>query len=162
MDVKIRKAKNQDRPDIWTILKPIFRAGETYAIDPDITEEDAVAYWCDGTHTAFVAEQDGRVLGTYYICKNKGGNGAHICNCGFVTHVDAQGKGVARAMLEHSLTTAQKLGFLAMQFNFVLASNTRAVAIWEKYGFKIIGRIPQAFKHPKDGYVEALLMHKMV
>jgi len=143
-------------------LKPIFRAGETYAVDPDISESKALAFWCDGTHSAYVAEMDGRVLGTYYICPNQGGNGRHICNCGFATHMDAGGKGIARAMLEHSLKTASEMGFLAMQFNFVLANNTRAVAIWQRYGFDIIGRIPKAFNHPKDGFVDALVMHKTV
>jgi ribosomal protein S18 acetylase RimI-like enzyme len=99
-------------------------------------------------------------LGTYYICSNQGGNGRHICNCGFATHVDAQGKGIARTMLEHSLDVAPEMGFRAMQFNFVLANNTRAVAIWEKYGFDIIGRIPHAFDHPATGFVDALIMHK--
>ncbi|MBL4750210.1 MAG: GNAT family N-acetyltransferase [Amylibacter sp.] len=156
----IRKAEKQDRAAIWTILKPIFRAGETYAVDPDISENDALAFWCDGSHSAFVAEIDGCVLGTYYICPNQGGNGGHICNCGFATHADARGKGVARAMLEHSLKTAPEMGFQAMQFNFVLANNTRAVAIWQRYGFDIIGRIPKAFNHPEDGLVDALVMHK--
>jgi len=162
MDIIIRKATKQDGPNIWAILKPIFRAGETYAVDPDISQAAALAFWCDGTHTAFVAEQSGLILGTYYICPNQGGNGAHICNCGFATDEQAQGKGIARAMLEHSLDIAPKLGFQAMQFNFVLANNSRAVAIWQKYGFKIVGRIPQAFNHPKNGYVDALVMYKMM
>lgn len=162
METIIRKAEKQDRAAIWAILKPIFRAGDTYAVDPDISETEALAFWCDGNHTAFVAEQAGRILGTYYICPNQGGNGAHICNCGFATHTHAQGKGIARTMLEHSLTVAPDMGFQAMQFNFVLASNIRAVAIWQKYGFTIIGRIPDAFNHPKDGFVDALVMHKKV
>ncbi|MFK5998014.1 MAG: N-acetyltransferase [Rhodobacterales bacterium] len=158
----IRKAEKQDHPAIWAILKPIFRAGETYALDPDISQSDALAFWCGGTHTSFVAEQSGRIIGSYYICPNQGGNGGHICNCGFATHEQAQGKGSARAMLEHSLSIAPKMGFSAMQFNFVLGNNNRAVSIWQKYGFKIIGRIPQAFNHPKDGYVDALVMYKSV
>lgn len=160
MGTIIRKAEKKDRAAIWATLKPIFRAGETYAVDADISEMDALAFWCDGNHVAFVAEQAGRILGTYYICPNKGGNGGHICNCGFATHDAAQGKGIARAMLEHSLSAAIDMGFLAMQFNFVLASNVRAVKIWEKYGFVVIGQIPDAFNHPKDGYVDALVMHK--
>jgi ribosomal protein S18 acetylase RimI-like enzyme len=160
LTINIRKTTLKDRPAIWAILKPIFRAGETYAIDPDITEADALKYWTKGTHTSYIAEQDGQVYGTYFMCPNQAGNGAHICNCGFATHIKSQGKGIARAMLEHSLETAPQVGFRAMQFNFVLASNARAVAIWEKYGFDIIGRIPSAFKHPKNGFVDALVMHK--
>ena len=121
-----------------------------------------MAFWCDGNHLAFVAEHEEQVFGTYYICPNQAGNAAHICNCGFATHADAGGKGIARAMLEHSISHAPRMGFRAMQFNFVLANNSRAVAIWERYGFEIIGRIPEAFDHPKDGFVDALVMHKPV
>ena len=160
MDTIIRKSEKKDRAAIWAILKPIFRTGETYAVDADISKVDALVFWCDGNHVAFVAELAGRILGTYYICPNQGGNGGHICNCGFATHDAAQGKGIARAMLEHSLSAATDMGFRAMQFNFVLASNTRAVKIWERYGFVVIGQIPDAFNHPKDGYVDALVMHK--
>lgn len=160
MTINIRKTTQKDRPAIWAILEPIFRAGETYAVDPDISEADALNYWTKGTHTSFVAEQGGQVYGTYFMCPIQGGNGAHICNCGYATHIKAQGKGIARAMLEHSLENAPQMGFRAMQFNFVLASNIRAVAIWEKHGFDIIGRIPAAFNHPKNGFVDALVMHK--
>ncbi len=156
----IRKAKHIDRPAIWAILHPIFRAGETYAVDPNISETDALSYWTGGSHSAFVVEDDGQIFGTYFICPNQSGNGAHICNCGFATHVDAQGKGIARTMIEHSLVTAKNTGFHAMQFNFVLASNTRAVATWERYGFDTVGRIPEAYNHPQDGYVDALIMYK--
>lgn len=156
----IRKAEAKDQARIWAILKPIFRAGETYAVETDISEADGLAYWTAGSYTSFVAKQDGKILGTYFVCPNQGGHGAHICNCGFATHKDAEGKGIARAMLEHSLETAPQMGFRAMQFNFVLASNLRAVAIWKKYGFEVIGQIPEAFDHPEDGFVDALIMHK--
>ncbi|KAB7614647.1 GNAT family N-acetyltransferase [Amylibacter sp. SFDW26] len=156
----IRRANTQDRPEIWAILKPVFRSGETYAVNPDISEKDALSYWIDGSHTAFVVEYEKQILGTYYICPNQSGHGAHICNCGFITHPDAQGKGIARAMIEHSLKAAPEMGFRGMQFNFVLASNERAIATWQKYGFDIIGHIPEAFNHPKIGYVDALVMYK--
>lgn len=162
MDVKIRPFTKADHPHLWAILKPIFRAGETYAINPLVSKRQAVKYWTKGTHTAFVAHIGNDILGTYYICPNQGGNGAHICNCGYATHTDAQGKGIARVMLEHSFSTARDMGFHAMQFNFVLRSNNRAIAIWEKNGFDVIGRIPKAFNHPSDGYVDALIMHKIL
>jgi len=154
----IRPATSSDGPAIWAILKPIFRAGETYTIDPDISQADALAYW--SAHQVFVADADGEVLGTYYIRPNQQGGGAHVCNCGYATAPKAQGKGIARAMLTHSLTAAKKSGFEAMQFNFVLANNTRAVDTWERAGFAQIGRIPKAFKSPNSSYVDALILHK--
>ncbi len=156
--VHIRPAQPDDRAVIWSMLEPVFRAGETYAIDPDISEEDAVAYWL--SEHAFVAEIGDEIFGTYYIRRNQKGGGSHVCNCGFVTSLVAQGRGIARAMLDHSVQTAPRLGFEAMQFNFVLANNQRAVDIWARAGFEIVGRIPQAFRHPKDGYVDALVMWK--
>lgn len=155
---KIRPATTADGPAIWAILEPIFRAGETYTIDPDISPEDALAYWT--AHQTFVAEVDGVVLGTYYLRSNQQGGGAHICNCGYATAPAAQGKGIARAMLTHSLTAARKSGFEAMQFNFVLANNTRAVDTWKRAGFGEIGRIPKAFKSPDSSLVDALILYR--
>lgn len=156
----LRAATCGDRRAIWAVLEPIFRAGDTYTIDADITRADALAFWVGGNHTAFVAEAGGKVVGTYYICANQNGGGAHVCNCGFATLPDARGMGVARRMLDHALKTARAKGFLAMQFNFVVATNTSAIRIWKEYGFAEIGRLPGAFRHPHDGFVDALVMYK--
>ena len=142
------------------MLEPVFRAGDTYAIDPAITRDAALAFWCGGTHSAFVAEKDGAALGSYYICPNQQGGGRHVANCGFVTAQGATGQGVARAMLADALDRAQASGFRAMQFNFVVSTNTRAVALWQANGFDIVGRLPAAFKHPKAGYVDAYVMYR--
>lgn len=137
------------------MLEPVFRAGDTYAIDPDISREDALAYWC----AAHPYITDG---GTYYIRPNQQGGGDHVCNAGFVTAASAVGKGVARKMLAHALSEAKALGFEAMQFNFVLANNMRAIDIWRRAGFNEIGRIPRAFRHPTAGMVDALILHKFL
>lgn len=139
------------------MLEPVFRAGDTYAIDPAISREDALAYWT--AHHTYVAEDDGTPLGTFYIRPNQQGGGAHVCNCGYITARGAQGKGVARSMLAHSLDEAKRLGFEAMQYNFVLSSNTRAIDTWVRAGFAEIGRIPRAFRLPGGGYSDALILH---
>lgn len=160
-DLKIRAAISADHPQIWTILKPIFRAGTTYAVEPDISEEAALAYWAAPLNHVFVATEGGDgILGTYYIKPNGRGLADHICNCGYAVSTQAQGKGVARAMLSHSLTTSKDLGFAAMQYNFVLESNARAITTWERAGFQTIGRIPKAYRHPKEGMVDARIMLK--
>lgn len=158
--MRIRRALPADHDAIWSILEPVFRAGDAYTINPDISREDALAYWLGPTHTTFGVEQNGEVLGTYYMRPNQGGGGGHVCNCGYVTAPAAQGKGVARAMLAHSLEEAPRQGFRAMQYNFVVATNTRAIATWERAGFDAVGRLPGAFNHPTEGYVDALVMYK--
>ncbi len=143
------------------MLAPVFRAGETYAVDPAIARADALALWWGGAHSAFMATDDaGTALGSCYLGPNQGGSGAHVANCGFVTAPAAQGRGVARAMLAHMLDTARARGFRAMQFNFVVATNTRAIALWQRAGFDTVGRLPGAFCHPKRGYVDALVMYR--
>ena len=156
----IRPARVDDRDRIWSILEPVLRAGETYTLLRDISREDALAYWHGGDHEVFVAEDAGRILGTYFLHPNQPGGGAHVANCGYMTSQDSQGKGVARAMLEHSLARARARGFLAMQFNFVVSTNVRAVKTWQAYGFEVVGRLPSAFKHPEQGLVDALVMYK--
>ena len=159
-DLKIRPAAPGDGAALAGLILPVFRAGETYTIDRAIPEEDAVAYWTAPDKTVFVAEDAGQVLGSYYIRPNQQGGGAHVCNCGFVTGAQAQGRGVARAMLDHALQQARVQGYRAMQFNFVVATNTRAIAIWQSAGFKVVGRLPGAFNHPNEGYVDALVMYR--
>ena len=158
----IRPALPEDHAAVWAMLEPVFRAGETYCIPRDISREDALAIWFETGHLVFIAEDEaeGPPLGTYYLCPNQKGGGAHVSNCGFVTAPDANGRGVARRMLEHALRRARAQGYRAMQFNFVVSTNIRAIAIWESYDFRVAGRLPGAFHHPELGYVDALVMYK--
>ena len=157
-DILIRPATAADHPAIWTILEPVYRAGETYCIPPDISRDAALADWFAAPFTAFVAELDGRVLGTSHVGRNRPGPAAHVANASFATHPDARGKGIARRLVTHAKDWARDQGFRAMQFNFVVATNSDAVHSWQKAGFDIVGRLPGAFLHPRLGYVDALVM----
>lgn len=158
--MQIRPADSSDAAAIWRIVGPTIRAGETYALDRDSSEADALAYWLGSDRSTFVAEDDGEIVGTYYLRANQAGGGKHICNCGYMTAGAATGRGVARAMCLHSIEHARRLGYRGMQFNFVISSNTRAVGLWQSLGFEIVGRLPQAFDHPSLGYVDALVMFR--
>jgi ribosomal protein S18 acetylase RimI-like enzyme len=154
----IRTAEARDDDAIWAILEPTFRAGETYPIPRDVSRAEALAYWRTPGHEVFVAEKGGAIVGTYYLRANNKGGGAHVANCGYIVAPGATGRGVARAMCEHSLARAREHGFTAIQFNFVISSNTRAVMLWQRCGFEICGMLPGAFAHPKYGMVDALVM----
>jgi L-amino acid N-acyltransferase YncA len=154
----IRPARPEDAVAIWSVIRPIIRAGDTYALDPQMSEADARAYWLGSDKETFVAEEDGLTLGTYYMRPNQAGGGAHVCNCGYMTSTAATGRGIARLMCQHSLDHARARGYRAMQFNFVVSTNQRAVRLWESLGFTIVGRLPLAFRHPTLGYVDALVM----
>lgn len=156
----IRPASNDDRSAIWRIIGPTIRAGETYTLDRDLSENDALDYWMAPDRETFVAEENGLILGTYSIRANRAGGGQHVCNCGYMTDAAASGRGVARQMHEHSLAHARARGFRAMQFNFVVSSNGRAVRLWQSLGFEIVGRLPEAFLHPSLGYVDAFVMFR--
>ena len=156
--MQIRCATSNDRPAIWAILEPVIRAGETYALDRDMSRDAALAYWF--ADEAFVAEDEGAVVGTYYLRRNQAGGGGHVCNCGYMVSAAASGRGVARAMCAHSLEHARSLGYRAMQFNFVVSTNERAVRLWQAMGFAIVGRLPAGFDHPHLGFVDALIMFR--
>jgi ribosomal protein S18 acetylase RimI-like enzyme len=161
MDVMcIRSATRRDDDAIWQIVEPVLRAGETYTLPAEMSREDALAYWFSPRHDVFVAEKDGLVLGTYYLRANQKGGGAHVANCGYMTAQHATGRGVARAMCVHSLDVAHQRGFRAMQFNFVVSTNERAVRLWASLGFETVGRLSGAFLHPELGYVDALVMYR--
>ncbi len=155
----IRETEPSDALAIWTMLEPVFRAGDTYAVDPGIGRDAALAYWMAPAHRAFLAE-DGDPLGTCYLRANQGGGGAHVANAAFVTAPAARGRGVAGAMLGHVMGGAGAAGFEAMQFNFVLASNAGAVRLWERAGFDVVGRVPRAFRLPSGDYTDALVMYR--
>ena len=144
----IRPAVSGDANAIWAIMEPIIRAGETYTLPRDMDERSALAYWLSAQHEVFVAEDDGNIVGTYFLQANQQGGGGHVANCGYMTAVTATGRGVARAMCAHSLDRARERGFRAMQFNFVVSTNDRAVRLWQSFEFEIVGRLPKAFLHP--------------
>jgi ribosomal protein S18 acetylase RimI-like enzyme len=154
----IRTACPEDTSVIWSIIEPVIRAGETYTLDQNMSEKDALAYWLGPDKETFVAEEDGVILGTYYMRPNQAGGGRHICNCGYMTAASAMGRGVAKRMCEHSLVHARSRVYKGMQFNFVVSTNERAVRLWQFLGFEIVGRLPLAFNHPTHGYIDALVM----
>jgi len=159
--ITIRPATEEDAAAIWRILEPMIRAGETYPLPRDMQREEALAYWSSPRHEVFVAADAGaEIVGTYFLRANQEGGGAHVANCGYVTAPWASGRGVARAMCAHSLDRARARGFRAMQFNFVVSTNERAVRLWQSFGFQIVGRLPGVFQHPTRGFVDALVMHR--
>jgi ribosomal protein S18 acetylase RimI-like enzyme len=158
--MQIRAASEKDVDSIWAILEPTIRAGETYTLPTEMSRQEALAYWMSHEHEVFVAEEHGHLLGTYFLQANQRGGGSHVANCGYITAVGASGRGVGRAMCGHSLDHARARGFKAMQFNFVVTSNDRAVRLWQSFEFEIVGRLPGAFRHPTLGFVDALVMYR--
>ena len=161
MDYTIRKFQEDDWNRVWQIIEPVFRAGETYAYSPEITEEGAHKVWIELPQETYVTvDEDGRIVGTYYIKPNQPGLGAHVCNCGYIVAEKSRGKGVASALCAHSQDMARTLGFKAMQYNLVVSTNTGAIRLWKKFGFQLIGLLPKAFNSKKQGYVDACVMYK--
>jgi L-amino acid N-acyltransferase YncA len=160
--IAARIATPSDANAIWAILEPMIRAGETYTLPRDMTRDAALAWWFAPAHEVFVAEENGELVGTYFLRANQQGGGAHVANCGYVTAPMASGRGVARAMCAHSLERARTRGFRAMQYNFVVSTNERAVRLWQSFGFETVGRLPAAFEHPTAGFVDALVMHRVL
>jgi L-amino acid N-acyltransferase YncA len=158
--LRIRSAADSDRDAIWNIFHEVVTVGDTYALDPGMSREEALAYWFGaGTHT-YIAENDRRVVGTYILRANQAGPGSHVANAAYMVARDARGLGAGRKMAEHSLSEARRLGFRAMQFNFVVATNTSAIHLWQELGFKIVGTLPGAFRHPKARYVDVYVMFR--
>jgi len=160
--MRIRAATGADADALWSILEPIVRAGETFALPRDMSREDALAWWQAPGHEVFVAELDGSILGTYFIHPNQLGPGSHVSNCGYATAPPAAGRGIARAMCAHSLEHARARGYRSMQFNIVVSTNAPAVHLWTSMGFRTLCRVPGAFQHPEEGFVDTLVMFRDV
>ncbi|RME86097.1 MAG: GNAT family N-acetyltransferase [Caldilineae bacterium] len=158
--MNIREATDADFDAIWPIFKSIVSQGDTYAYDPETDRAQAYELWMKKPLRTYVAEHNGRIVGTYYIKPNQPALGAHVCNCGYMVSEEARGQGIATAMCLHSQEEARRLGFRAMQFNLVVATNEGAVRLWQKLGFEIVGRLPKAFRHAHLGFVDAYVMYK--
>ncbi len=158
----IRAARHDDRAAIAAIIMPVIRKGATYALDRTMSEAEALSYWMDPDKETFVAEIEGSIVGTYYLRPNQAGGGRHVCNCGYMTAPAASGQGIARSMCAHSIEMAQARDYKAMQFNFVVSTNERAVRLWQHMGFAIVGRLPFSFRHPTLGLVDALVMFRAI
>lgn len=161
--ITIRRFEQADWPAVWQIIKPVFRAGETYSFPPDISEEEAHDLWVIVPAATYVAiDGDNTILGTYFLKPNQPGHGAHICNCGYIVAEQARGLGIASRMCDHSQQEALARGYLAMQFNLVVSTNEGAIRLWKRKGFSTIGTIPNAFRHPQQGFVDAYIMFKQL
>ena len=159
----IRRFQPDDWVHLWPLLQATFAAGDTYSFAPDSSEEEIRKTWIDAPLATYVAcAEDGKIIGTYFLRANRPGLGSHVCNCGYVVAADARGKGIASSMCEHSQAEAVRLGFRAMQFNFVVSTNEGAVRLWKKLGYHIAGTLPDAFNHKQRGYVDAYVMFKQL
>ena len=156
----IREALDVDFDQIWEIFYQIVSAGETYAIPRNTSKKEANQIWMKHPQKTYVCVENKKVLGTYYLKQNHSGGGGHVCNCGYMVAMEAEGNGMGTMMCVHSQQIAKELGYKAMQFNLVVVSNKQAVSLWTKLGFDTVGKIPKAFDHPKIGYVDALVMYK--
>jgi GNAT superfamily N-acetyltransferase len=156
----IRPAQPDEWPQIWRMLEPAIREGETLALPRDGDEAVGRAYWSSPEKTNFLAVEGDEALGSSYIRANQQGGGAHVANCGYLTAPAARGRGVARALCAHSIEWCREAGFEAIQFNFVVSTNEPAVHLWHSFAFDVLARLPKAFLHPRLGHVDALVMWK--
>lgn len=158
--MNLRPATRSDEDAIWEIFHAVIASGDTYVFEPQMPREEAMAYWFRSDTHPYVAEHDGRIVGTYILRPNQPALGSHIGNAAFMVSPTARGLGAGRRMGEHCLEEARRVGFRAMQFNFVVSTNESAVRLWQQLGFRIIGTLPGAFRHTRLGYVDAYVMFR--
>lgn len=158
--LNIRKAEERDKPAIWHIIRAVIAGGDTYVFSPDSSESEMMAFWFTADKHNYVAEIDGEVVATFWLRANQPGLGKHVGNAAYMVSPAAHGKGIGKKIALWSLDEARRLGFSAMQFNFVVKSNTVAVKLWQDIGFDIIGEIPDAFDYSKNGLTNAYIMYR--
>lgn len=156
----IRKANLRDYDAVWQIFSSVIKTGNTYVFDPETPVEDLQKHWFADAMKTFVAEREGKVVGTYIIKPNQIDLGSHIANASYMIHPDAQGQGIGGQLCEHSIAFAQQAGYHAIQFNLVVSTNTAAIKLWEKFGFEIIGTTPDGFRHMQHGLVDTYVMYR--
>lgn len=160
MTLNFRLASPSDSESLWEIIEPIIREGNTYVFYPDSSRDKMLDYWMAADKATYVAEEDGEVVGTFYLKANQPDRGSHVVNAGYMVSPKVAGRGIGKAMAEFSFLEAKRMGFHAMQFNYVVKSNIAAVRLWQKLGFELIGEIPEAFADPKTGLGSVLVMYR--
>ena len=158
--MQIRKAYKSDFENILPMLKEVFDKGDTYVFTENLSRKEIYDIWMKHTQSVFVAIEDGKMLGTYYIKPNQPGRGSHVCNAGYIVSSEARGKGLGKEMCLHSIEEAKKLGYKAMQYNIVVSTNEGAIKVWKNCGFAIVGTLPKVFNHKELGYIDAYVMFK--
>jgi L-amino acid N-acyltransferase YncA len=157
--MQIRPYEEADWSALWSLLEPVFRAGETFPHDPAITEAEAQTAWVEQSQAVMVAvDAAGALVGTYYLRFNSLALGAHVANAGYVVAEHCRRQGAGSRLCQHSLQAARRLGFRLMQFNLVVSTNTAGIRCWRRNGFQVVGTLPGAFHHRQLGYVDALVM----
>jgi ribosomal protein S18 acetylase RimI-like enzyme len=162
MSLTIREIQPDEFDPVWPIFRSVVSTGDTYAYSPDLGLENARSLWTRPPARAFLAELGGAVVGTYSLRPNQPGLGDHVANAGYMIAARARGQGIARALCEHSMETARRAGFTAMQYNFVVSSNEGAVRLWQRCGFRIVGQVPGAFRHRERGPTDVFIMHRFL
>jgi ribosomal protein S18 acetylase RimI-like enzyme len=158
--IEIRTATAEDSAQIWEIIREVISKGDTYTFDPNSSKETMLNYWCGPDRHTYVATDDGKIVATFMLRDNQPGLGSHIANGSYMVSEKVSGKGIGKIIGEFSLKEAKRLGYKAMQFNIVIKSNIRAVNLWQKLGFTIIGEIPDAFNHSVNGLTNAYIMYR--
>ena len=158
--MNIRPATPADEAAMWEIFRSVIAGGDALPFGAGFDRETFRLYWF-GSQPSYVAEGDAGVVGMYKSGANLPDHGAHVASATYVVNPAAQGQGIGRALVEHSLARAQAAGFMAMQFNYVVSTNAAAVALYGKLGFSIAGTLPKAFRHKRLGLVDAYVMFKM-
>lgn len=160
--ISLREAHTQDFEGIWKIIEPVIKKGDTYAFEPGTTKGYIRDYWMNADKKTYVALEGEEIVGSYLLKENQPGLGSHVCNAAFVVATEKRGKGIGKQMGEHALREAKRSGYKAMQFNFVISTNTVAIELWKSLGFKIIGQVPEGFRHQQKGMVDAFIMHRFL
>jgi ribosomal protein S18 acetylase RimI-like enzyme len=159
-EIEIRKYREEDQDQVWEIIKYVISGGDSFTYDPGTPREEVLTDWTSPEKHTFVAVAGDKVLATFYIKPNQTGLGSHVANGSYMVSPDARRTGIGRMIGQFSIEEAQRLGFSAMQFNFVVKSNEKAVNLWKSLGFLIIGEIPEAYRHAEHGLTNAYIMYR--
>ena len=160
--VEFADAQAGHRDAMAALFREVCRAGDALPFTPETPDAVFDAMWLSPGVQTRVALANEEVVGMYKLNANLPGRAGHVASATYLVHPAMQGQGIGRAMVQESLEQAADQGYRSMQFNFVVSTNAAAVALYEKLGFSIAGRLPEAFLHAGLGYVDAYVMTRPI
>ncbi len=161
MDIALRPIEKADLTQAAAIWNDVVAAADSFPGDMILSEDEAWEMFCAQTETVCAVKGD-EVVGVYILHPNNIGRCAHIANASYAVKAGARGQGIGRRLVEDCLERAKKHGFRGLQFNAVVASNTAAIALYLKLGFKVLGTVSGGYRDKDGHYRDTLIFLKTV
>ncbi|MFZ2016497.1 MAG: GNAT family N-acetyltransferase [Nocardioides sp.] len=159
--ISTRPGTEADGDDLWRILTEALASGRSRALDATAPREQAIEQWTRDERVGFVAERDGRLIGTCTIHPYRSRLDAPVATAALVVDPADHGLYVHHELLRRAVDVAAGAGSEGVRLE-VIVTNVAVVQIYRALGFVIVGREPAACRLPDGSRADVLVLHRFL